>query len=331
VAIMKNRERKMKFSILILVFLIIISVSSAQQQEKSMVSYTHYLLYVPKDLQKNGLYPLLLFLHGSDARGHDLNLLKNAGPPSFLDSCSDFPFVVVSPQCPENRNWDNENLLALLDHIEDTLPIDKNKIYITGYSMGGFGTWSLAETDPERFAAIAPICGGGNLDRICIMRDIPVWAFHGAKDTEVPYEESERLVRALKELGSDVKYTLYPDMGHECWTKTYQNKELYDWFLSKSKCNNIQYVDERTLKSYAGKYKYSDNEIMEVTFENNNLFVKSSVANRKLQIVPFTLTKFRIQGPLSGDSDMYFKVSADGIVEGFTVGPCDHTYCPKME
>lgn len=125
-------------------FLIGISVTKAQQQEKSMVSYTNYLLYVPAGLPENGLYPLLLFLHGSGARGSDLSLLKSAGPPSFLDNCSDFPFVVVSPQCPENRNWDNENLLALLDHIEATFPIDKNKIYVTGYSMGGFGTWSLA-------------------------------------------------------------------------------------------------------------------------------------------------------------------------------------------
>jgi predicted esterase len=322
---------KMKFTTVILMFLIGFSVSVAQQQEKTMVSYTHYLLYVPEDLPKNGLYPLLLFLHGSGERGDDLNLLKRAGPPSFLDSIGDFPFVVVSPQCPENRNWDNENLLDLLDHIEETLSIDKNKIYVTGYSMGGFGTWSLAQAAPERFAAIAPICGGGNPDRMCIMRDISVWAFHGANDTEVPYEESERLVHKLNELGSDVKFTLYPDLGHECWTKTYQNQELYDWLLSKSKYCKIKNVDERTLKSYVGSYKYSEDEIMEVTYENKNLFVKSSVANLKLLLEPFSITKFRISGPLSGDSDMYFKVSENGIVEGFTVGPCDHTYCPRIE
>jgi hypothetical protein len=184
---------------------------------------------------------------------------------------------------------------------------------------------------PERFAAIAPICGGGNLARICILRDISVWAFHGAKDTEVPFEESEQLVLGLKELGSDVKFTLYHDMGHECWTKTYQNKELYEWLLSKSKTGNLQNIDESILKSYVGRYKYSDDEIMEISYENKNLFVRSSVGNRKLQIVPFTVTKFRIPGPLSGDSDMYFKLSENGIVEGFTVGPCDHTYCPKIE
>ena len=101
----------------------------AQQQEKSMVLYTHYLLYVPKNLPSSGSYPLLLFLHGSDERGDDLNILKRKGPPSFLDNKSNFPFVVVSPQCPEGREWDTQNLITLLDHIEATLPIDKNKIY----------------------------------------------------------------------------------------------------------------------------------------------------------------------------------------------------------
>jgi hypothetical protein len=157
----------------------------------------------------------------------------------------------------------------------------------------------LAQAAPERFAAIAPICGGGNLERLCIMRDVSVWAFHGAKDTAVPYEESERLLQQLKKFGSDVKFTLYPDAGHDSWTTTYQNQELYDWFLSKSKNSNTPTIDAQTLKGYVGKYKYSDVEIMEVTYENKNLYVKSSVASRKILTVPFTNTKFRIPGPLA--------------------------------
>lgn len=273
----------------------------------------------------------MLYLHGSGQRGNELKRLKNTGPPSFLDKISDFPFIVVSPQCPEYKNWDTEDLLALLDHIEATLPIDKNKIYVTGWSMGGFGTWSLAQAAPERFAAIAPICGGGNLDRLCIMRNVPVWAFHGKEDTQVPYEESERLIQKLKELGADVRLTLYDDVGHDAWTSTYQNQELYDWLLSKSKNGNPPNIDEKILKSYAGRYKYSDEVIMEVTYENKNLYVKSSVANRKLLIAPFTNTKFRISGYYSGDSDMYFNVTQNGKVEGFTIGPCDNTYCTKIE
>jgi len=211
------------------------------------------------------------------------------------------------------------------------LPIDKHKIYVTGLSLGGFATWNLAQAAPERFAAIAPICGGGNLERLCIMRDIPTWVFHGAKDTAVPSEESERLVKQLREFESDVKFTLYPDLGHDSWTETYNDQGLYSWLLSKTNKVSKQYVDEKILKGYAGQYKYSDEETMEVTYENASLYVKSSVANRKISIVPISKTKFRIPGPLSGDSDMYFDVAQDGSVNGFTVGPCDHTYCSRME
>lgn len=321
----------MRHTVLTFAFLIKVSILIAQQQEKSMVLYTNYLLYVPKNLPSSGSYPLLLFLHGADERGDDLSILKRNGPPSFLDKKSDFPFVVVSPQCQTNREWDNQNLLALLDHIESTLPIDKDRIYVTGLSMGGFATWNLTQAAPERFAAIAPICGGGNVERLCIIRDVPVWTFHGAKDTAVPYQESERLVQRLKEFGSDVKFTLYSDGGHDVWTTTYQNQQLYDWLLSKSKEKSSPTVDDKTLKSYVGRYKYSNDEIMEVTLEDKKLYVKSSVANRKIPIVPFTNTKFRIHGPLSGDGDMYFKVTNEGRVEGFTVGPCDHTYCPRID
>ena len=227
---------KMRLTILILTFLFrCFNInSSATREEHGFIYSTTYCMFLK-------VYPVVdhtlyySFFMEVMSEVDDLNILKRKGPPSFLDNKSDFPFIVVSPQCPENRDWDTQNLLTLLDHIEATLPIDKNKIYVTGLSMGGFATWNLTQVAPERFAAIAPICGGGNLDRICIMRDVPVWAFHGAKDTAVPYEESERLVQRLKEFGSDVKFTLYPDAGHDSWTNTYQNQQLYDWLLSKSK------------------------------------------------------------------------------------------------
>jgi hypothetical protein len=248
-----------------------------------------------------------------------------------LDKKSDFPFVVISPQCPQNREWDTQSLLALLDHIENTLPIDKDKVYVTGLSMGGFATWNLAQAAPERFAAIVPICGGGNIDRLCIMRDVPVWAFHGTKDTAVPFSESERLVQRLKELESDVKFTLYPDAGHDSWTETYQNAELYKWLLSKSKRQDSPIIPEKVLRSYVGRYKYSEQEFSEVTCDGKDLYVESSVAKRKLIMKALTKTKFRLPGPLTGDGDMYFNVTKEGKVLGFTVGPCDHTYCARIE
>jgi len=321
----------MRLTILILIFSIKVSVSIAQQQEKSMVSYTNYLLYVPKKTSPNGLFPLILFLHGSDERGNDLGILKRKGLPSFLDDRNNFPFVVVSPQCPENKNWDTQNLLTLLDYVETTLPIDKNRVYVTGLSMGGFATWNLAQAAPERFAAIAPVCGGGNLDRVCIMRNIPVWAFHGLKDTAVPYTESERLVEKLREFESDVKFTLYPNAEHDAWTETYQNPALYDWFLSKSRGKSVPTIDDKTLKKYAGKYQYSKDEFMEITVADRKLYVESSVAKNKLQLIPLTNTKFRIAGPLTADGDIYFSLTTEGKVKGITIGPCDHTYCPRIE
>jgi len=229
---------KTKFIFSILILLISISHANAQQEAKSMAQYKNYLLFVPDTLPDSGQYPLMLFLHGSGERGSNINLVKKHGPPSFLDTNTDFPFVVVSPQCPSNKTWNTQNLLALLDHIESTLPIDKNKIYVTGLSLGGYGTWDLAQAAPERFAAIAPICGGGNLENIYKMRNVPTWVFHGAKDNAVPHQESDRLVKQLKEYKSDVKYTLYPNLAHNCWLKTYKNQELYSWLLSKEKKDN---------------------------------------------------------------------------------------------
>ena len=322
---------KFRLSILILTSLISFSSLQAQQQEKSVATYTNYLLYVPQDKPSNGLYPLMLFLHGSGERGTDLNLVKKNGPPSFLDKKNDFPFVVVSPQCPNNRGWDTQSLLSLLDHIESTLPIDKNKVYVTGLSMGGFGAWELAQAAPERFAAIAPICGGGNLDRICLMRDVPVWAFHGAKDPVVPYKESERLVKRLQELKADVKFTLYPDAEHDSWSATYQNPELYKWLLSKSKNQDSPALNKDTSLSYVGRYKYSKKENMEVTYDGKNLYVESSIAKQKVIMQPVTQTKFKLSGPFSGFGVMNFNITQKGKITGFTFGQCENKYCARIK
>jgi predicted peptidase len=122
-------------------------------------------------------------------------------------------------------------LNSLLDDLVSRYRIDKQRIYVTGLSLGGFGTWSLAAAYPDRFAAIAPICGGGNPEDAASIAHLPVWVFHGAKDKVVSIEKSEEMVAALKKVGSDVKFTVYPDAGHNSWTATYENPELYEWFL----------------------------------------------------------------------------------------------------
>ncbi len=193
-----------------------------------------YLLFLPEGYgQKQKKWPVILFLHGAGERGDDLEKVKKHGPPKIVEQQKDFPFIVVSPQCPERDWWTDKNevLINLLDDITARYDVDTERIYLTGLSMGGYGTWALAAVYPERFAAISPICGGGKRFMAYQLKDVPIWAFHGAKDNLVPLKESQEMVDAIKGLGGDAKLTVYPEAGHDSWTETYNNKELYDWFL----------------------------------------------------------------------------------------------------
>lgn len=222
----------------ILVFFTLIGC--AQVKEKIALHSTSYkyLLFLPEDYgQKKQKWPMILFLHGMGERGDDLNKVKVHGPPKIVEKQKDFPFVVVSPQCPASDVWTEkpEVLINLLDDIVAGYDVDTERIYLTGLSMGGYGTWALAAKYPERFAAIVPICGGGKRFMARSLKDIPVWAFHGAKDYVVPLKESEEMVNAVKALGGNARLTVYPDTGHDSWTETYRNKELYSWFLGHRK------------------------------------------------------------------------------------------------
>jgi predicted peptidase len=197
-----------------------------------------YLLFLPEDHgKKRQRLPLMMFLHGAGERGNDLKKVKVHGPPKIVEKRKDFPFILVCPQCPEGDWWTEklDVLISLLDDITARYKVDEKRVYLTGLSMGGYGTWALAAAYPERFAAIAPVCGGGSRIMSLRLKDVPIWVFHGAKDKVVPMEESEEMVRAIRKRGGDVKFTIYPDAGHDCWTETYDNPELYDWFLEHSK------------------------------------------------------------------------------------------------
>lgn len=199
----------------------------------------NYLLFLPQDYEKDKRsWPLMVFLHGAGERGDDLELVKRNGPSKIVEEKKDFPFILLSPQCPQGEWWSFEILNLLLDEVISQYRIDEGRIYLTGLSMGGFGTWHFAAEHPERFAAIAPICGGGPVDQACKIRELPVWVFHGARDNVVPIEQSEEMVTALKECGGDVKFTVYPEAGHDSWTAAYNNPELYDWFLSHRRSAN---------------------------------------------------------------------------------------------
>jgi len=205
-----------------------------------------YLLYLPDNYAPDSgrRWPLILFLHGGAENGTNVWKVARNGPPQVAARMKGFPFIVVSPQCPSGKMWSNDLLIALLDEVEKRYAVDPHRVYLTGLSSGGFGTWSLGLNYPERFAAIAPFCGGGDFitphmaegAREAALKTLPVSAFHGGKDPAVPVEESRRMVAIMKSLGDpEVKLTIYPDAGHICWTQAYEGTELYDWFLQHSR------------------------------------------------------------------------------------------------
>jgi predicted peptidase len=189
-------------------------------------------------------WPLMLFLHGYGERGDNLALLKKHPLPQTLESQKDFPFIVVSPQLPISEyGWDNrlELLNALLLQVQARYLVDPKRVYVTGISMGGAGTWKMALRYPQRFAAIVPIAGFYTYQsreipqNICDLRDLPVWAFHGAQDNEVELYQDEILVEALKECGSRIRFTVYDGAKHpDTWKKAYADPALFEWLASQA-------------------------------------------------------------------------------------------------
>ncbi len=209
----------------------------AAKLEKQIPVELDYLLYLPDDYDRKEAWPLVVFLHGAGERGDDLERVKKHGPPKLIEQGKSFPAIVVSPQSAPRRWWHSQllELTALVDEIVDKYKIDEDRVYLTGLSMGGFGTWALAAYSPDRFAALMPICGGGERMTARVLRRVPIWVFHGAKDPIVPLERSEVMVEGLKRAGSDVKFTVYPDALHDAWTATYDNPEVWEWLFQQKR------------------------------------------------------------------------------------------------
>lgn len=184
-----------------------------------------------------GHWPLIIFLHGAGERGDNLDRVTVHGPPKLAKAQPDFPFIVVSPQCPADQAWDIEALDTLLTHLLKTEPVDPHRVYLTGLSMGGYGTWAWISAHPDRFAAAVPICGGGDPigvwlsggARKAALARLPIWVFHGGKDDVVPLRESERMIDAYRRIGNSPKLTVYPDAGHDSWSAAYADPQLFDW------------------------------------------------------------------------------------------------------
>ena len=233
-----------------LLFILIITLSVGFAQKHKMEHLIEdeidlkYLLFLPKDYSsaKKTIWPLILFLHGMGERGDDLELVKIHGIPKIVKTKEDFPFIAVSPQCPIEYVWADKKMLQALESlvlkITKSYRIDKTRVYVTGLSMGGYGTWALAARRPDLFAAAVPICGGGDPATVNVLKNLPIWVFHGGLDKVVLPKESEKMVRALEKAGGKVRYTLYPEAYHDSWTETYDNSALYDWMHSNRKAEN---------------------------------------------------------------------------------------------
>jgi len=210
--------------------------SDVRDGEQTPADTLRYLIHLPEDYDADPdrRWPLVLFLHGAGERGSELDLAAVHGPPKLADAGHEFPFVLVTPQCPESSQWIAElsTLSGLLDEVMEAHRIDPARVAVTGLSMGGYGTWSLAVRYPDRFAAIAPICGGMWLQSAAPLQNTPVWAFHGDADDVVPISATEQIVTELRSVSADVRFTRYPGVGHDSWTETYENPEFYDWMLS---------------------------------------------------------------------------------------------------
>ena len=212
-----------------------------------------YRLIKPVDYKFGKKYPLVLFLHGAGERGDDnaATLRHAAKDLANPQTRAKYPAYVVIPQCPTGKKWSEvdwskesselpqdpsdamQSIKELIDEMVENAGVDRNRIYITGLSMGGYGTWDAIARYPGFFAAAAPICGGGDPKTVEKFKSLPVWCFHGAKDPVVKVGRSREMIEALQKVGSNAKYTEYPDAQHDSWTQTYSNPELLDWMFAQ--------------------------------------------------------------------------------------------------
>jgi len=256
---------------------IVPSLLKAQQTPHTFIEETKYLLALPDGYNGDTVtrWPLLVFLHGSGESGTDLEKVKTHGPPKLIAEGKKFPFIVISPQAKRPSGWEPENLYNLISSIKQNYRVDPSRIYLTGLSMGGFGTWALAMKHPEEFAAIVPICGGGDTTDAWKLRNTPVWCFHGALDDVVLPIKDQVMVDAVKKLNKDVRFTVYPDANHNSWDKTYDNDSMYLWLLAHRKFAYKQVqVSPSALKAYTGKYVNTEKDTVIIALENNELRAK---------------------------------------------------------
>jgi predicted peptidase len=205
----------------------------SRQEERTSPGGLRYLLYTPIEYEEGtGRWPLILFLHGDGERGNDPRLVKQEGLARFLEGRLRFPFVVVSPQLPRRASWETGRLLDLLDEVVSKVRVDEERVSVTGLSSGALAAWEMALRAPGRIAAIAPIATPRVLPDLCRMKDVAVWAFHGARDGRVPARRSRKAVESFLACGGEARLTIYASDGHDAWTRAYSEPELYEWLAA---------------------------------------------------------------------------------------------------
>lgn len=276
-----NKQPKRLLYILLVVVLCcgMLLPAEAQQTAQKYTFTMDYLLSLPDGYNNDTTqhWPLVLFLHGSGERGTDVEKVKTHGPPKLVAAGRKFPFILVSPQAAPGFGWEVDNLYHLLQDIKKTYRVDDSRIYLTGLSMGGFGTWALAMKHPEEFAAIIPICGGGDTADAWQLRHIPIWCFHGALDKNVPVAQDSQMIRAAKEYNPDVKFTVYPDLEHNSWERTYNNDSVYQWMLAQKKFAYKETpVSAAKLKEYVGTFLGQDGDTVVISVDKDGLHAKTT-------------------------------------------------------
>jgi hypothetical protein len=207
-----------------------------------------YIAYTPQEYNTDSLkkWPLIIFLHGGSRRGFDLKKLYADGIPDQIYRGREFPFIIIAPQCPEHIRWSTDNWFEnLYKEVIYKYRIDTNRVYLTGFSLGGSGTWYIAARYRDKFAAIAPMSGfTSHMDfidkNINNLIDMPIWAFHGKIDDVVPFEETERIIKKLEGKNKNLRFSAEPEVGHWNNWLVYPNQELYDWFLKFDKRSKIK-------------------------------------------------------------------------------------------
>jgi predicted peptidase len=220
----------------LVLFFIFYSAFFLQAKPKPAIK-CKYLLYLPENYSDTKeTYPLVIYLHGKSHRGNNLNKLKGYGPPFYIDKGRQFNFILASPQCPETTYWSAVNWFdSLYAELTSRYRIDTSRVSVIGISLGGYGAWQAAIDHPDKLSAIAPLCGGcADSLKICGIKHIPIWAFHGSEDKLVNIKETESLVDRLKECGGNVKYSRLEGKGHDI-TYLFGEQEIYDWLISQKK------------------------------------------------------------------------------------------------